>query len=137
MLPRRGRSCSIPALDLGNSDAGAVLIDGQPVPALTDGAPKSVVFGVILITYKGALGAPSDARSRDAALELAKKIAVQAKADFKAAVARGDRGSIENAGRMPRGMLEPAPESVLYSLTKDGVSAPVDTPRGFWMHRME
>ena len=32
---------------------------------------------------------------------------------------------------MPRGMLEPAPEYVLFSLPKDGVSEPVDTPRGF------
>jgi hypothetical protein len=35
-------------------------------------------------------------------------------------------------------MLEPAPEFVLFSLPKDGVSAPVDTPRGFWIvHRIE
>jgi hypothetical protein len=126
------------AVPIGNSDAGAVLIDRQPAPALTGDAPKSVVFGVILITYEGALGAPSNARSRDAALDLAQKIAVEAKADFKAAVAKGDRGSIENAGRMPRGMLEPAPEYVLFSLPKGGVSAPVDTPRGFWIvHRIE
>ena len=42
------------------------------------------------------------------------------------------------AGRIPRGMLEPAPEYVLFSLPKDGVSEPVDTPRGFWIvHRIE
>ncbi len=35
-------------------------------------------------------------------------------------------------------MLEPAPEYVLFSLPKDGVSDPVDTPRGFWIvHRIE
>ena len=42
---------------------------------------------------------------------------------------------MENAGRMPRGMLEPAPEFVLFSLPKDGVSDPVDTPRGYWIVR--
>ena len=95
-------------------------------------------FGVILVTYKGAQGAPPNARSREAALELAKQIAVDAKQDFKAAVGKGDKGSDANMGRMPRGVLEPAPEYVLFSLPKDGVSDPVDTPRGFWIvHRIE
>jgi hypothetical protein len=128
------------------SDAGATLISGELPPPLPAEAPKSVVFGVILVQYKGAQGAPASARSRDAALELAKQIAAEAKDDFKAAVAKvrasgakGDReGSMENAGRIPRGMLEPAPEYVLFSLPKDGVSEPVDTPRGFWIvHRIE
>ncbi len=119
----------------GASDAGARLLTGEPAPALAAEAPKSIVFGVILVTYKGAQGAPATARSRDAALELAKQLATDAKADFKATVAKGDKGSMENAGRMPRGMLEPAPEFVLFSLPKDGVSDPVDTPRGFWIVR--
>jgi hypothetical protein len=119
----------------GGSDAGTQLPTGEAAPPLTNDAPKSILFGVILVTYKGAQGAPPNARSRDAALELAKQIAVDAKQDFKAAVAKGDKGSMENAGRMPRGMLEPAPEFVLFSLPKDGVSDPVDTPRGFWIAR--
>ena len=119
----------------GGSDAGTRLLTGEPAPALAAEAPKSIVFGVILVTYKGAQGAPSNARSRDAALELAKQLATDAKQDFKATVAKGDKGSMENAGRMPRGMLEPAPEFVLFSLPKDGVSDPVDTPRGFWIVR--
>jgi hypothetical protein len=123
---------------LSGTDAGITLIDGTTAPALAGAAPKSVVFGVILLQYKGAQGAPPNARSRDAALELAKEIAADAKTDFKAALAKGDKGSQENAGRMPRGMLEPAPEFVLFSLPKDGVSDPVDTPRGFWIvHRIE
>lgn len=122
----------------GVVDAGTTLLDGTPAPALAGDAPKSVVFGVILVTYKGAQGAPPNARSREAALELANQLATDAKTDFKATVSKGDRGSIENAGRMPRGMLEPAPEYVLFSLPKDGVSEPVDTPRGFWIvHRIE
>ena len=120
---------------VGASDAGLRLLTGEAAPALTGDAPKSILFGVILVTYKGAQGAPANARSREAALELAKQLAVDAKQDFKATVAKGDKGSMENAGRMPRGMLEPAPEFVLFSLPKDGVSDPVDTPRGFWIAR--
>jgi len=120
-------------LGFGASDAGATLPDGTTPPALATDAPKSVVFGVILVQYKGAQGAPPNARTREAALALANQIAADAKTDFKAAVPKGDKGSLENAGRMPRGMLEPAPEYVLFSLKKDGVSDPVDTPRGFWI----
>lgn len=120
------------------SDAGATLIDGSRAPGLANDAPKAVTFGVILIQYKGAQGAPPNARSREAALDLAKQIAEEAKKDFKAALAKGDKGSEANVGRMPRGMLEPAPEYVLFSLPKDGVSDPVDTPRGYWIvHRIE
>jgi len=115
---------------LGASDAGARMLTGE--------APKSILFGVILVSYKGAQGAPgapANARSREAALELAKQLAVDAKQDFKATVAKGDKGSMENAGRMPRGMLEPALEFELFSLAKEGVSDPIDTPRGFWIAR--
>jgi hypothetical protein len=115
------------------SDAGATLITGEPAPALSANAPKSVVFGVILVQYKGAQGAAPNARSRDAALALAKQLAADAKQDFKAAVAKGDKGSTENVGKIQRNFLEPAPEYVLFSLAKDGVSDPVDTPRGFWI----
>jgi hypothetical protein len=118
-----------------SSDAGATLLSGEAPPALAGDAPKSVVFGVILVQYKGAQGAPASARPRDAALDLAKQLAAAAKDDFKGTVPKGDKGSMENAGRMPRGMLEPAPEFVLFSLPKDGVSDPVDTPRGFWILR--
>jgi hypothetical protein len=122
----------------GGTDAGATLLDGAAPPGLAEGAPKSVVFGVILVQYKGAQGALPSARSREEALQLATQLAADAKTDFKAALAKGDKGSLENAGRMPRGMLEPAPEYVLFSLPKDGVSEPVDTPRGFWIvHRIE
>ena len=116
-------------------DAGALLLNGEVPPPLPASAPKSVTFGVILVQYKGAQGALPTARSREAALELAKQLAAEAKQDFKAAVAKGDKGSMENAGRLGRGYLEPAPEYVLFSLAKDGVSDPVDTPRGFWIAR--
>lgn len=119
---------------------GTTLLSGEAAPALPADAPKSVVFGVVLVTYRGAQGLPggprlpATVRTRDAALELAKQIAEVAKTDFKAAVGKGDKpGSMENAGRIPRGVLEPAPEYVLFSLPKGGVSEPVDTPRGYWI----
>lgn len=112
---------------------GTILITGEVPPPLDAEAPKSVVFGVILVTYRGAQGAPAGSRPREAALALAKELATEAKADFKAAVAKGDKGSSENLGRMNRGILEPAPEYILFSLPKGGVSDPVDTPRGYWI----
>jgi hypothetical protein len=119
---------------------GTLLLSGEAAPALAADAPKSVVFGVVLVTYRGAQGLPgaprlgATARTREAALELAKQLAELAKTDFKAAVGKGDKpGSMDNAGRLPRGVLEAAPEYVLFSLPKGGVSEPVDTPRGYWI----
>ena len=119
-----------PSPDAG---VGRKLLSGEEPPALAAEAPKSVVFGVILVQYKGAQGALPTTRPREVALELAKQLATEAAQDFKAAVAKDDKGSMENAGRIPRGVLEPAPEYVLFSLPKGGVSDPVDTPRGFWI----
>jgi hypothetical protein len=119
-------------------DAGGTLLNGEAPPALGPDAPKTVVFGVILVQYKGAQGALPNTRSREDALKLAQELAVEAKADFKAAVAKGDKGSMENAGKLGRGFIEPAPEFVLFNLPKGEVSEPVDTPRGFWIvHRIE
>ncbi len=119
---------------------GTLLLSGEAAPALPADAPKSVVFGVVLVTYRGAQGLPGaprlppTVRTREAALELAKQLAELAKTDFKAAVGKGDKpGSMDNAGRIPRGVLEAAPEYVLFSLPKGGVSEPVDTPRGYWI----
>ena len=42
-------------------------------------------------------------------------------------------GHIPGAINIPRGVLESAPEYVLFSLPKGGVSEPVDTPRGYWI----
>ena len=117
----------------GGTGVGRKLLSGEEPPPLGPDAPKSVVFGVILVQYKGAQGAPLNARSKDDALALAKTIAADAAQDFKAALAKGDKGSMENAGRIPRGVLEPAPEYILFSLAKGAVSEPVDTPRGFWI----
>jgi len=112
---------------------GFMMPDGTPAPPLPPGAPHRVRFGVVLVAYAGAEDAPPNSRSRKDALELATKLAAQAKGDFHAAVRRGDEGSGDDVGSMRLGVLEPAPEFVLFSLPVGGVSDPVDTPRGYWI----
>jgi hypothetical protein len=119
--------------DEANADAGGAMLDGGAVPDLEGEAPKSVVFGVVLVEYAGAQGAAPGVRSRADAETLANELARLAKDDFKAAVDKGDPGSTTNVGRMFRGVLEPAPEYVLFKLGKGEVSEPIDTPRGFWI----
>ena len=126
-----------PPLPSSGVDAGGtLLITGEVPPELPADAPKEVTWGCILVQYRGAQGAlqpPGSTRSRDEALGLAKQLAGEARTDFKAAVAKGDKGSADNMGKIRRGFLEAAPEYVLFSLAKGAVSDPVDTPRGFWI----
>lgn len=96
-------------------------------------APKGVRFGVVLVVYANAQGAAPNARSKAEAQALATRLAQQAQGDFKAAVAGGDPGSMEDAGRISRGTLEAEAESVLFQLEVGAVSAPIDTPRGYWI----
>jgi hypothetical protein len=105
----------------------------EPITLLPSGSPKMVRFGVILVQYRGAQGAPPSSRSKDDALGLARSIAEAARADFKSQVSKGDPGSMEDAGRIPRGVLEPASEYALFTLAAGSVSDPVDTPRGYWI----
>lgn len=103
---------------------------------LPPGAPTDVVFGAILVTFEGAQGAPSKARSKSAALEIAKKIESAALSSFEDAVKLGDPGSMANAGTMRRGILEPSVEYALFTLAKGEVySEPIETPRGYWIMR--
>jgi hypothetical protein len=90
---------------------------------------------VVLIQYRGAEGAPTGARSRREALELARELAETARRDFREAVSRGDAGSTANAGRIGRGVLEPEVEWSLFTLAPGEVGEPVDTPRGYWIAR--
>ena len=117
-----------------NADAGATLPDGAPVPSLASDAPETVRFGVILVTYRGAQGAPRDAKTREDALTLATQLAKDAKEDFASAAKRGDVG-YEDAGAIQRGVLEPGPEHTLFSLKVGEVGAPVDSPRGFYVFK--
>ncbi len=122
-----------------DAGGGTTLLDGTPVPPLPLGGPREVRFGVVLVSYAGAQpsaeGTRPSTRSRDAARELAEKLSATAQQDFHAAVQQGDAGSADDVGRVKLGILEPAPEYVLFSLPKDGVGGPVDTPRGFWIVR--
>jgi len=116
-----------------DSGIGSLLPDGTPVPPLPEKAPRSVRFGVILVSYTGAQGAPPNARSKREGKELADKLAAEAKTDFHAAVGHGDSGSSDDLGRIPRGTLELAPEYVLFTMASGQTSEPIDTPRGFWI----
>ena len=107
--------------------------DGTPVPPLPPGAPRVVVFGVVLVQYKDAEGALPTMRSKHDALDLAIKLAGDARGDFHGAVRRGDDGSSDNVGRIQRGILELAVEYFLFTLPVGQVSDPIDTPRGYWI----
>jgi hypothetical protein len=110
--------------------------DGGKVPELPDSAPQEVSFGVVQFAYQGAQFAGSDSRTKDQAKQKANEILELAKHDFVAAVAKGDRGSTSDAGRIPRGVLEPPIEYVLFMLEKGGISpTPIETPRGIWIVR--
>jgi hypothetical protein len=110
-------------------------IEDELAEGLPSGSPKTVRFGVILVQYRGAELAPPHARPKQEALVLARRLAEAANTDFKTQVHRGDPGSMEDAGRIPRGVLEPSVEYALFMLSRGGVSEPIDTPRGFWIVR--
>ena len=112
---------------------GAHFPDGRPVPPLPENAPKHIKIGVVLMSFAGAQGASPSSRSKKDALELVTKLAGDAKTDFHAAVIRGDNGSSDDIGRMPRGVLEPAVEYTLFTLPVGAVSDPLETPRGYWI----
>jgi parvulin-like peptidyl-prolyl isomerase len=129
-----------PPRDVGSDVAAAPDSAGPRDPApsssslLGAAAPRSVTFGVVLVTYRGAQGASPDSRSHDEALALAEKVSAKAAADFAAAVKLGDLG-FEDAGEMPRDVLEPPVEAALFGLKPGEVSAPVDSPRGYYVFR--
>jgi hypothetical protein len=116
----------------GRVGIGMRMPDGTPVPPLPD-KPSRVHFGVVLVTYAGAQGAPEHGRSQREAREIAQKLALDAKTDFHGAVVRGDSGSMDDAGSMPRGVLEPAVEYAIFTLPVGSVSEPLETPRGYWI----
>lgn len=121
-------------LELEPSTGFDTLPDGRRVPELPATAPTTLRFGVVLFSYAGAQAASGALRSKEAAKQRAQSVIEEAKRDFKAAVAKGDPGSTADAGRIPRGVLEPAVEYVLFTLEKGAVHPePVDTPRGYWV----
>jgi hypothetical protein len=116
---------------------GAVMLDGSPVPPLPMTVPRQVRFGVVLVSYTGAQpsagGGHPSTRAKTDARALADKLVATAQQDFHAAVQQGDGGSSDDVGRVKLGILEPAPEYVLFTLPVDGVGGPIDTPRGYWI----
>jgi len=108
------------------------LLDAGSMPT---GAPRAVRLGVVLVQFAGAEGASSSARAKPDALKHAVELAEQARTDWKAAVKAGDTGSSEDIGRIPRGVLDPHTEVVVFSLEKDGISDPLETPKGYWIVR--
>jgi hypothetical protein len=120
----------------GGAEGFDLLPDGRKAPPLPDTAPQQVSFGVVQFAYSGAQFAPANARTKEQAKQRALLAIEEAKRDFSAAVAKGDPGSAADKGRVPRGILEPAAEYVLFTLPKGEVSSePVDTPRGYWILR--
>lgn len=110
--------------------------DGGRVPELPNSAPQEVSFGVVQFAYQGSQFAGSDSRTKDQARQKAEEALEIAKHDFAAAVSKGDRGSTTDAGRIPRGVLEPPIEYVLFMLDKRTVNPTIiDTPRGYWIVR--
>jgi hypothetical protein len=106
--------------------------DGGP-SSLPSSAPRQVHVGVVLVTYSGAQGAPATARSKAEAKDLAERLATDAKTDFHGAVQRGDNGSSDDIGRVPRGVLEAPTELVVFTMSAGTVSSVIETPRGFWI----
>ncbi len=109
-----------------------------PSPSLTldmafDASTRSVKVGVVLVQYAGAQGALPTARPKTAALDLARKLADEAKTDFHQAVTHGDSGSADDIGRIGRGILEPQVEGVLFTMSAGQTSEPIETPRGYWV----
>ena len=65
------------------------------------------------------------------------KVALGAAGDEDRGVLARDLGDLgfEDAGEMPREVLEREVEAVLFSLKPGEVSAPVDSPRGYYVFR--
>lgn len=109
-------------------------LHGGVVPPLPNNAPASVDLAVILFTHQDAQFAGKKARSKSEALRLAKELLPEARENFAEAVKKGDPGSTNDAGTVPRGVLEPGLQYVVYTLEKGQVfPEPVDTPRGYWI----
>lgn len=125
-----GLESSDAGLGLGSLGSLGNLLDSGAMPT---GAPRTVRLGVVLVQFAGAEGAPSSARAKADALKHAQELMEQARTDWKAAVKAGDTGSSEDIGRIPRGVLERSTEVAVFSLDKDGISEPLETPRGYWI----
>ena len=106
------QDAGFPDAEAGASGAEGVFQDaGRWLPStLPDRSPRMVRLGIVLVAYAGAEGAPTTTRSKREARDLAEGLRIEARTDFHSAVQRGDRGSSDDVGRLPRGVLEAGAE---------------------------
>lgn len=124
-------SAALPTL---GSSRFNLMPDGSAVPPLPEGAPTKVKLGIAIFRYQGAQSPPESRRTKKEAEELAKKAIAAAKVEFIEAVKMGDMGSHENIGWIGQGVLEKSVEYAVFTTDKDTLaSAPIDTPRGYWV----
>jgi hypothetical protein len=126
------------AADFGtDAGTGTTMPDGSPVPPLPMAVPRQIRFGVVLVSYAGAQASPGGARvaerSKADARVLSDRLLATAHRDFHEAVQQGDMGSADDIGQVKLGILEPAPEYVLFTAPVNGIAGPIDTPRGYWI----
>jgi hypothetical protein len=100
---------------------------------LPSGGPRSVKVGLVFVTFRGADGAPANARDKREALTIAERLSQDAKGDFHKAVTGGDSGSSDDIGRIYRGHLDPRTESAIFALNAGEVTDVLETSRGFWI----
>jgi pyruvate/2-oxoglutarate dehydrogenase complex dihydrolipoamide acyltransferase (E2) component len=145
-LPPKDASADAPAAsaiaEAGSPPEPVIDVDASlpSTPSLTldligasDASTRHVKVGVVLVQFAGAQGALPTARPKANALELARKLADEAKVDFHQAVTHGDSGSADDIGRIGRGILEPQVEGVVFGMTPGQTSEPIETPRGYWV----
>lgn len=112
----------------GAGDAEAA--DGLTLPK---DAPRVVRLGVVLVAYAGAEGATGSAPSKKDAAARAATLLETARANFSEAVRKGDPGSSDDIGRIPRGVLDPSTEVAVFRMKAADVSDVLETPRGYWI----
>lgn len=100
---------------------------------LPSGGPRSIRVGLVFVTFRGADGAPNNARDKREALAIAERLSQDAKGDFHKAVSGGDSGSADDIGRIYRGHLDPRTEMAIFALNAGEVSDVLETSRGFWI----
>ena len=122
-----------PAIGIDDAGLSMSLLGDASLLGLPTSAPRTVHIGVVLVTYVGAEGASSNARTKAEALAVAQRLHEDAKTDFKKAVKEGDSGSAEDVGRIPRGVLDPHSEVAVFSLAASEISEILETPKGYWI----
>lgn len=118
-------------------DAGAPLeeadADAGDWLTLPKDAPRSVRLGVVLVEFAGAEGASKAAPAKSDAAARAAALLETARTSFSEAVRKGDPGSADDIGRIPRGVLDPSTEATVFRLKTADVSGVLETPRGYWI----